>query len=97
MCWNRQTLTVGSEAGIVSFFDTRKDKTFSKISLHNASVLGWKWNHDGNYLASSDHKGMVYVWDPSANSCCCTFVFDKYSSCRSDLNSVGRIIYYMHV
>lgn len=67
MCWNGRTLAVGSEAGIISFFDTRMKKAYADISLHNADVLGCKWNHAGNLLASSDHRGVVYVWDARAS------------------------------
>ncbi|KAH8079830.1 WD40 repeat-like protein [Cristinia sonorae] len=67
MCWKGQTLTVGSEAGILSFFDARQDNVVSEISLHNADVLSCRWSHDGNYLASSDHRGVVYIWDVRAS------------------------------
>ncbi|THH28765.1 hypothetical protein EUX98_g5426 [Antrodiella citrinella] len=67
MCWNARTLTVGSEAGIISFFDSRMSSAYSEISLHRADVLGCRWSHDGHYLASSDHRGVVYVWDARAS------------------------------
>ena len=66
MCWNDQTLVVGSEGGVISFFDPRMADPVSNITLHHADVLGCKWSPDGNYLASSDHRGMVYIWDARA-------------------------------
>ncbi|TCD67736.1 hypothetical protein EIP91_011978 [Steccherinum ochraceum] len=67
MSWKGRTLAVGSEAGIISFFDTRMEHAVSHISLHKADVLGCRWSHDGNFLASSDHRGVVYVWDARAS------------------------------
>jgi len=31
---------------------------------HNDQVLSVAWNYDGTRLASCDHKGFVFIWDP---------------------------------
>ena len=67
MCWNGLTLAVGSEGGVISFFEPRTNRSLGDITLHNADVLGCRWSPDGNFLASSDHRGMVYIWDARAS------------------------------
>lgn len=66
MSWNRGLLSVGVESGGIGFYDTREQKTVGRLTMHKSKVYGCKWSHDGNYLASSDSRGIVYVWDARA-------------------------------
>lgn len=63
MDWNRSLLTVGTDCGQVNFYDQRMQAVAHRVNRHKSKVHGVKWSVDGNYLASSDQQGIVYLWD----------------------------------
>lgn len=74
MDWREHLLSVGLNDGGINFYDDRQPEVVNRLSMHKSKVHGVKWSVDGNYLASSDQAGVVYVWDARAgktlsNSC----------------------------
>lgn len=66
MSWHKDVLAVGRSKGKLSLFDTRVKEEMKRVSGCKGKVLGVKWSPDGNYLASGDQFGVVYIWDARA-------------------------------
>lgn len=66
MDWRGSVLAVGLDGGAIEFYDTRTDDSASRLDLHRSKVHGVKFSPDGNYLATSDQQGIVYLWDVRA-------------------------------
>ncbi|XP_006455751.1 hypothetical protein AGABI2DRAFT_227285 [Agaricus bisporus var. bisporus H97] len=56
-------LAVGSKDKRVSLVDVRVEHVVGIVGTHKDRVLGMRWSADGNFLASSDYGGNVYIWD----------------------------------
>jgi cell division cycle protein 20 (cofactor of APC complex) len=56
-------LAVGSKDKRVSLVDVRVEHVVGILGTHKDKVLGMRWSADGNFLASSDYGGNVYIWD----------------------------------
>jgi cell division cycle protein 20 (cofactor of APC complex) len=73
MKWNGPVLTVGLEKGTLRHFDTRIKETpkmkeqARKFTRHQCGISSLAWNPEGKLLASGDHSGMIYCWDPRQN------------------------------
>ena len=65
-CPTHDTLAVGADGGLVTFYDPRQLEHVTKITRHKSKVHGVQWSTDGNYLATGDQEGIVYVWDARA-------------------------------
>ena len=65
-CPTHDTLAVGADGGLVTFYDPRQLEQVTKITRHKSKVHGVQWSTDGNYLATGDQEGIVYVWDARA-------------------------------
>jgi len=59
-------LAVGAKDRKISILDVRVEHVAGIVGSHKDSVLGMSWSADGNFLASSDYKGIVYIWDKRA-------------------------------
>ncbi|KAF9450532.1 WD40 repeat-like protein [Macrolepiota fuliginosa MF-IS2] len=59
-------LAVGARDKKVSILDIRVEHVVGIVGSHKDRVLGMKWSVDGNFLASSDYGGNVYIWDKRA-------------------------------
>lgn len=59
-------LAVGAEGGLVTFYDPRQAESTGKLTRHRSKVHGLQWSPDGNFLASGDQDGIVYIWDARA-------------------------------
>lgn len=64
--WNDDVMAVGADEGMISLVDIRTPDEGIKISQHRNTVLGLKWSTDGDFLASGDRYGLVYIWDKRA-------------------------------
>lgn len=60
------TLAVGAKDKRVSILDVRVEHVVGIVGVHKDRVLGMSWSVDGNFLASSDCGGNVYIWDRRA-------------------------------
>ncbi|KXN92530.1 Cell division cycle 20.3, cofactor of APC complex, partial [Leucoagaricus sp. SymC.cos] len=60
------TLAVGARDKKVSILDVRVEHVVGIAGTHRDKVLGMSWSSDGNFLASSDYGGNVYIWDKRA-------------------------------
>ena len=65
--WLDHVFAVGRGSGRISLFDCRVKEGVKTLSGHKAKVLGVRWGHNGNYLASGDKDGTVSVWDARAD------------------------------
>ena len=59
-------LAVGAKDRKISILDVRVEHVAGIVGSHKDQVLGMSWSADGNFLASSDHRGVVYIWDKRA-------------------------------
>ncbi|GBE86925.1 WD40 repeat-like protein [Sparassis latifolia] len=66
MGWNGDVLAVGTHHGDIVLYDVREEHEVSRVSTHRGGVLGVRWSHDGNYMASGDDRGVVHFWDARA-------------------------------
>lgn len=66
MDWRDNVLAVGLDGGAIEFYDTRDVYAANRLEMHRSKVHGVKWSPNGNYLASSDQQGVVYIWDVRA-------------------------------
>ncbi|PSR81822.1 hypothetical protein PHLCEN_2v6253 [Hermanssonia centrifuga] len=64
---SQDLLTVGADNGMVRFYDVRQPDAVATLTRHKSKVHGVRWNYDGNYLATSDQQGVVYIWDARAS------------------------------
>ncbi|EKM52376.1 uncharacterized protein PHACADRAFT_260701 [Phanerochaete carnosa HHB-10118-sp] len=64
--WRGSVLAVGLDGGTLQFYDARQEQLAARLDLHRSKVHGVKFSPDGNYLASSDQQGVVYLWDMRA-------------------------------
>lgn len=63
MDWRDNVLAVGLDGGAIEMYDRRDAYAAHRLEMHRSKVHGVKWSSDGNYLASSDQQGIVYIWD----------------------------------
>ena len=68
MSWRSSdnTLAVGADGGLVSFYDPRQEALAGKLTRHKSKVHGVQWSPDGNFLATGDQAGVVQIWDARA-------------------------------
>lgn len=66
MDWRGSVLAAGLDGGAIEFYDSRDWHTANRLEMHRSKVHGVKWSPEGNYLASSDQQGVVYIWDVRA-------------------------------
>lgn len=71
MDWRGSLLAVGLEGGAMEFYDSRDWHAANRLEMHKSKVHGVKWSPEGNYLASSDQQGVVYIWDVRAGKYLC--------------------------
>lgn len=63
MDWRGNVLAAGLDGGAIEFYDSRDLHATNRLEMHRSKVHGVKWSPEGNYLASSDQQGVVYIWD----------------------------------
>lgn len=66
MDWRDDLLAAGVDGGGINFYDVRGKDLVHRFEQHKNKVHGVKWSPDGQYLASSDQNGVVYLWDVRA-------------------------------
>ncbi|TFY67421.1 hypothetical protein EVJ58_g1637 [Rhodofomes roseus] len=66
MDWRGNMLSVGGTEGNVELFDSRAPESVGMLSGHSWKVFGVRWSPSGDYLASSDEKGIMQIWDARA-------------------------------
>ena len=59
-------LAVGAKDRKISMLDVRVEHVAGILGSHKDPVLAMSWSEDGNFLASSDTRGIVYIWDKRA-------------------------------
>lgn len=66
MDWRGNVVTVGGTDGSVELFDTREAERIGVLTGHKWRVFGVRWNPSGDYLATSDERGIMQIWDVRA-------------------------------
>ncbi|KAH9922245.1 WD40-repeat-containing domain protein [Fomitopsis serialis] len=66
MDWRGNLIAVGGTEGTVEFFDSRVAEPVGGLTGHSHRVFGVRWSPNGDYLASSDERGIMQIWDARA-------------------------------
>ena len=61
--WKGHEFMAGRNDGKLLLYDSRTEDAVHKLSGHKGDVYGLQWSTDERFLASSDRKGIVHVWD----------------------------------
>lgn len=64
--WRGSVITVGRSSGEVELFDSRKAERIGVLAGHKWKVFGVRWSPSGDYLATSDERGIMQIWDVRA-------------------------------
>ena len=64
--WRGNVITVGRSGGDVELFDSRKAERIGVLAGHKWKVFGVRWSPSGDYLATSDERGIMQIWDVRA-------------------------------
>ncbi|XP_014479534.1 PREDICTED: angio-associated migratory cell protein [Dinoponera quadriceps] len=72
---NGELAVTGSKEDLAYIWDTTTGNIVLKCTGHTDSVIFAEFNHDDNYLATGDMKGLIQVW--SKNVCCSQFYIDE--------------------
>ncbi len=89
---SQDLLTVGADNGMVRFYDVRQPDAVATLTRHKSKVHGVRWNYDGNYLATSDQQGVVYIWDARASK---TLDNDRMMGGRVRHGAPVKVRYYL--
>ena len=63
MSWKGAEFVTGRNDGKISICDIRTQGEVLKFKGHRGDVYAVQWSHDERYLASSDNRGAVHLWD----------------------------------
>ena len=66
MDWRGNVITVGRSGGDVDLFDSREAERVGVLTGHKWRVFGVRWSPSGEYLATSDERGVMQIWDVRA-------------------------------
>ncbi|MBS4027850.1 MAG: hypothetical protein KGZ58_04345 [Ignavibacteriales bacterium] len=58
------SLAVGTETGVIYFWDLETDEIVSFKNRHTTSVLSMKFFSCGDYFLSADKDGVIKIWNP---------------------------------
>ncbi|OCH92525.1 WD40 repeat-like protein [Obba rivulosa] len=62
MSWKEHVLAVGMDDGEVNVHDVRT-RIGTTLTSHKSRIHGVRWSPNGKYLLTSDHQGIVRLWD----------------------------------
>ncbi|KAI0056836.1 WD40 repeat-like protein [Artomyces pyxidatus] len=63
LSWKGREFATGRCDGKIAMLDIRMPEEVRKFKAHRGDIFGLQWSADGKYLVSSDHDGIVHVWD----------------------------------
>ncbi|KZT68034.1 WD40 repeat-like protein [Daedalea quercina L-15889] len=66
MDWRGNLITVGDAEGCVTLIDSRESDSVGVLTGHKCKVFGVRWSPSGDYLATSDERGIMQIWDARA-------------------------------